>query len=162
MRKVLQGGVALLVVLVCVPAAAQASTRSAYSASTEGQVLGLLNGIRHEHGLSTLRGSVALRNAARSHSSDMLKRGYFEHNSPHESFDKRIRRYLKSPLVGENIAWGTGSYGTARGIVSLWMHSPAHRHIILMPSLHRVGLGVATGRLKGAPDAVMTTADFSA
>jgi uncharacterized protein YkwD len=162
MRKILQSCGVLLVALVCVPAAAQASGRSAYSASTEGQVLVLLNGIRHEHGLSRLMGSVALRNAARSHSSDMLKRGYFEHNSPNESFDKRIRRYLKSPLVGENIAWGTGSYGTARGIVSLWMHSPMHRHIILMSSLHRVGLGVATGKFKGAPSAVMTTADFSA
>ena len=42
----------------------------------------------------------------------------------------------------------------------LWMHSPAHRHVILMASLHRVGLGVATGSFAGADDAVMTTADF--
>lgn len=161
MRKILQGSLFALVVLVCLPAVSQASNRSSYRASTESQVLVLLNGIRHEHGLSSLTGSIALRNAARSHSSDMLKRGYFEHNSPRETFDKRIRRYLKSPLVGENIAWGTGSYGTAEGIVKLWMHSPAHRHIILMSSLHRVGLGIATGSFKGAQGAVMTTADFS-
>jgi uncharacterized protein YkwD len=161
MRRILQSSMFLLVVLVCIPAVSPASTRSAYSASTERQVLQLLNGIRHEHGLTSLTGSIALRNAARSHSSDMLKRGYFEHNSPNESFDKRIRRYLNSPLVGENIAWGTGHYGTAQGIVTLWMHSPAHRHVILMASLHRVGLGIATGSFAGAKDAVMTTADFS-
>jgi uncharacterized protein YkwD len=152
----------LLVALVCVPAGSQAASRSAFSSSTEGQVVVLLNNIRHEHGLSMLAGSTALRNAARSHSSDMLKRGYFEHNSPNEAFGTRIRRFLKSPLVGENIAWGTGSYGTAEGIVSLWMHSPAHRHIILMSSLHRVGLGIAKGSFRGANGAVMTTADFSA
>ena len=102
-----------------------------------------------------------MRSAARSHSSDMLARGYFEHNSPNETFDVRIRRFLKSPLVGENIAWGTGSYGTAEGIVKMWMHSPPHRHIILMGSLHRVGLGVATGSFQGSRSAVMATADFS-
>ena len=92
----------------------------------------------------------------------MLKRGYFEHNSPGEGFGSRIRRFLDSPLVGENIAWGTGRYGTAEGIVKLWMHSPPHRRIILMPSLHRVGLGIATGTFKGARDATMATADFAA
>jgi uncharacterized protein YkwD len=161
MRKVLQSSLFVLVALICVPAVSQASTRKAYSAGTEGQVLVLLNGIRHEHGLASLTGSVALRNAARSHSSDMLKRGYFAHNSPHQGFGARIRHFLDSPLVGENIAWGTGQYGTARGIVTAWMHSPEHRRIILMGSLHRVGLGVATGTFKGTHDAVMTTADFS-
>ena len=161
MRKILQSSLLVLVVLVCVPAVSQASTRSAYSGSTERRVLMLLNDIRHEHGLSPLAGSTALRGAAREHSADMLARGYFEHNSPSEAFDKRIRRFLKSPLVGENIAWGTGSYGTAEGIVSLWMHSPAHRHIILMRSLHRVGLGVAKGSFQDTPGVVMATADFS-
>ena len=161
MRKILQSSLFLLVALVCVPAVGQASTRSGYSASTEGQVVVLLNAIRHEHGLGTLTSSTALRKAARSHSSDMLAHGYFEHNSPNETFDVRIRRFLKSPLVGENIAWGTGSYGTAEGIVKLWMHSPPHRHIILMGSLHRVGLGIATGSFKGSRGAVMATADFS-
>jgi uncharacterized protein YkwD len=161
MRWTLPSSLLLLVVLVCIPALSPAATRSTYSASTERQVLQLLNGIRHEHGLTSLTGSIALRNAARSHSSDMLKRDYFEHNSPNETFDRRIRRYLESPLVGENIAWGTGRYGTAQGIVMLWMHSPAHRHVILMASLHRVGLGIATGSFAGADDAVMTTADFS-
>jgi uncharacterized protein YkwD len=161
MRRILLTSLFLVVALVCLPAVSSAATRSSYSASTESQVLRLLNGIRHEHGLSTLTSSVALRNAARSHSSDMLKRGYFEHNSPNETFDKRIHRYLKSPLVGENIAWGTGQYGTPQGIVTLWMHSPSHRHIILMSSLHRVGLGIARGSFEGAEGAVMTTADFS-
>ena len=161
MRKTLQGSWFILIALLCIPAAGQASNRASYSSSSESQVLLLLNGIRHQHGLPALAGSAALRGAAREHSADMLRRGYFEHDSPGESFDKRIHRYLASPLVGENIAWGTGSYGTPPGIVRMWMHSPAHRQIILMPALHRVGLGVATGSFQGADTAVMATADFS-
>jgi uncharacterized protein YkwD len=150
------------VVLVCVPAVGQAAGEASYSSSSESRVLVLLNDIRAEHGLSKLHSSAALRSAAREHSADMLARGYFEHDGPNESFDKRIRRHLKSSLVGENIAWGTGRYGSPEGIVSLWMHSPTHRHIILMPSLHRVGLGVAVGSFKGATGAFMATADFAA
>jgi uncharacterized protein YkwD len=162
MRKILQSALLLLVVLVCLPAAGQAAGETSYSGSTERSVLSLLNDVRHEHGLPAFVASSALRGAAREHSSDMLTHGYFEHNNPRESFDKRIRRFLKSPLVGENIAWGTGKYASAEGIVSLWMHSPPHRRIILMSTLRRVGLGVATGSFQGNPGAVMATADFSA
>jgi uncharacterized protein YkwD len=162
MRKILHSSLFLLVTLALVPAISQAANRSSYSSSTESRVLVLLNEIRHQHGLSPLQASTTLRGAAREHSSDMLKRGYFEHNSPNETFDKRIRRHLKSMLVGENIAWGSGSYASPAGIVSLWMHSPTHRHIILMGSLHRVGLGIAVGSFKGTNDVLMTTADFSA
>jgi uncharacterized protein YkwD len=162
MRKILQSSLFLLVALVCVPAVSQAAGMASYRAGSEARVLSLLNGIRHDHGLAPLTASTALRAAAREHSSDMLTRGYFAHDAPGESFGHRIRRHLASPLVGENIAWGTGSYGTPEGLVRLWMHSPAHRHIILMPSLHRIGLGVASGTFQGTPDAVMATADFSA
>jgi uncharacterized protein YkwD len=161
MRKILQSSLFLLVALVCVPAVSQAAVQTSYSASSESRVLVLLNGFRHEHGLPALAASSALRSAAREHSADMLARGYFAHDAPGETFGHRIRRHLASPLVGENIAWGTGRYGTPDGLVQLWMHSPEHRRIILMPSLHRVGLGVASGTFQGAPGAVMATADFS-
>ena len=161
MRRIAQSCMFLLVALLCVPAAGQAANQASFSSSSESQVLELLNEIRQEHGLSGLAGSAALRGAAREHSADMLQRDYFAHDSRNESFDKRIRRHLASSLVGENIAWGSGSYGTPAGIVKMWMHSPPHRHIILMPALHRVGLGVATGTFHGDPGTVMATADFS-
>jgi uncharacterized protein YkwD len=161
MRKAIPSSLLLLVALALVPAFADAAQRESYAASSESRVLVLLNHIRQAHGLSALLPSNALRGAAREHSSDMLEHGYFRHDSTTETFDKRIRRHLESPLVGENIAWGTGSYGTPEGLVSLWMHSPEHRHIILMPALHRIGLGIATGSFKGVPGAVMATADFA-
>ena len=73
----------------------------------------------------------------------MLHNNYFEHDGPNETWDARIARYLDSPLTGEDIAWGQGSYGSPAGIVSQWMHSPTHRAIILTAALHRIGLGLA-------------------
>jgi uncharacterized protein YkwD len=161
MRKVLQSVIVSFAVLL-VPAVSQAATKVTYQASSEQQVLLLLNQIRSQHGLSSLTASAPLRTAARFHSADMLQNSYFEHDGLNESWDARIARYLKSPAVGETIAWGSGSYGSAAGIVSMWMHSPPHRAIILTASLHRVGLGLALGTYAGTPGAVMATADFSA
>ena len=148
--------------LVVIPAVSQAATKSAKRAGSEQQVLVLLNEIRQQHGLSAFTASTQLRNAARFHSADMLQKGYFEHDSQNEAWDARVSRYIKAPLLGEDIAWGSGSYGTPEGIVSQWMHSPTHRAIILTAGLHRVGLGVATGTFDGTPGAVMVTADFAA
>ncbi|MDX6617705.1 MAG: hypothetical protein QOK36_91 [Gaiellales bacterium] len=161
MRKIILSLLVSLSLIVA-PAVSQAATKSSKRAGDEQQVLVLLNQIRQQHGLSSLTASSALRSAARAHSADMLERGYFDHNSPTEAWDARIARYLKSPLTGEDIAWGQGAYGTPEGIVSQWMHSPTHRAIILTAALHRVGLGLAVGTYDGSPGAVMATADFSA
>ena len=156
--SVLLAGIALLIV----PAVGQAGTKAPHRASGEQQVLNLLNDIRQQHGLSALTASTQLRTAARTHSDDMIQRAYFDHDSPNQAWDARVSRYLKSTLIGEDIAWGTGSYGTPEGIVSQWMHSTPHRRIILMAGMHRVGLGLSTGTFDGTPGATMATADFSA
>jgi uncharacterized protein YkwD len=148
--------------LLLVPIGTSARSQASFNSSTERVVFKLLNQIRREHKLPPFTFSVALRASAREHSADMLARHYFEHNSPDETFDHRIRRHLDSSLVGENIAWGTGRYATPEGLVKLWMHSPTHRHIILMGDLHRIGLGVAIGTFANSPDAAMATADFAA
>ena len=148
--------------LLLLPVGTSARSQASFRSSTERVVFKLLNQIRRDHKLPQFTFSAALRSSAREHSADMLSRHYFEHNSPNETFDHRIRRHLDSSLVGENIAWGTGRYATPEGLVNLWMHSPTHRHIILMRSLHRIGLGVAIGTFAGSPDAAMATADFAA
>jgi uncharacterized protein YkwD len=160
-RIIRLGLLPLLALLLAFPAGASARSGASYRSSTERSVFKLLNDVRRAHNLPPLAFSAALRAAAREHSSDMLARQYFEHDSPDEAFDARNRRHLKSNMVGENIAWGTGSYATPAGIVKLWMNSPGHRRIILMRSLKRVGLGVAIGKFDGSPQAAMATADFS-
>src|SRR4051812_41857474 len=139
MRKILISLLASVAIL-SIPAVSQAAHKSVkmtHSASSEQQVLGLLNIIRQQHGLTAFTASSQLHDAARSHSDDMIARGYFDHDSPNEAWDVRVARYMKSPLIGEDIAWGGGSFGTAEGIVSQWMHSAPHRHIILMAGMHR-------------------------
>jgi uncharacterized protein YkwD len=161
MRKSL-ASLAVSVALLVVPSVGQAAAKVTYKATSEQQVLVLLNQIRQQNGLSSLTMSAPLRSAARAHSADMLQKSYFDHNGPNEAWAARIARYLKSPLVGENIAWGAGAYGTPAAIVSQWMHSAPHRAIILTAGLHRVGLGLALGTFVGTPGAVMATADFAA
>ncbi len=149
-------------VLLAVPALGQAATKASKRAAGEQQVLVLLNDIRQQHGLTPFTANLQLRSAARFHSADMLQKGYFDHNSPNQAWDARVRGYLNAPLIGEDLAWGTGSYGTPEGIVSQWMHSSAHRAVILTAGLHRIGIGIATGTFDGSPGAAMATADFAA
>ena len=161
MRKIILSLVSSAALLL-VPAVGQAATKITYKATSEQQVITLLNQIRAQHNLTPLSANTQLRNAARAHSTDMLRRGFFDHNSPTETWDARIARYLKAPLTGENIAWGQGSSGSAAGIVKQWMNSPPHRAIILTAELKRVGLGLASGTFQGNPGAVIATADFAA
>jgi uncharacterized protein YkwD len=161
MRKIVLGLLASFAILAA-PTVSQAASTVTYQTTGEQQVLVLLNQIRAQHGLGSLTASAPLRTAARFHSADMLQHSYFEHDGLNESWDARVARYLRSSLIGETIAWGSGSSGSAAGIVSMWMHSPPHRAIILTGGLHRVGLGLALGTYAGTPGAVMATADFAA
>ena len=162
MRKILQSSLLLLVALVCLPAAGQAAGKASYSSSTERSVLALLNDIRHEHGLSSFVASTALREcrarALRGHAQARLLRAQRPDARRSTSASAATSRARSSARTSPG---APASYASAEGIVRLWMHSPPHRHIILMPTLHRVGLGVATGSFQGNPGAMMATADFS-
>lgn len=155
-------GIALGIAILIVPTVAQAATTVSYQTGGEQQMLALLNQIRAQRGLAALTASAPLRSAARAHSADMLAQGYFEHDSRGETWDARIARYLRSPLVGENIAFGQGPEASPAVIVSQWMRSAPHRAIILNAGLHRVGLGLALGTFGSTAGTVMATADFAA
>jgi uncharacterized protein YkwD len=125
------------------------------------------NAERRGHGLRKLRVDSLLSKAARRHSLDMVRRGYFAHTGPSgDTFVQRIRSagYLSSAhrwLVGENLAWGWGASGSPGGIVKAWLRSPEHRKILLRPSYREIGVGVALGgpRPQAVPEATFT-ADF--
>ena len=129
------------------------------------QLLHALNHARAVRGLHRLFGSAALRSAALRHSEDMMARAYFAHTSPTGS--TLASRIQHSGFVhgywwraGETLAWGTGSHATAKATVTAWLHSPAHRAILLSPNFHWVGIGRNCGRFIGHPDACVWTADF--
>jgi uncharacterized protein YkwD len=129
------------------------------------RLLVAINEVRAEHGLAPLRASRGLHRAAQRHSADMIARDYFGHTSPTGS--TLYYRIMHSGFVywgqwwaGENLAWGTGSYGTPSATVKMWLASPEHRAILLSSSYRLIGLGRSTGSFLGHSDAVVWTADF--
>jgi uncharacterized protein YkwD len=108
----------------------------------------LVNRERARHGERALIADRRLTRAARSHSHDMAVRHYFEHVSPDGQTPlQRIQESGFLPaghgyLIGENIAWGSGTLSTPAQIVRAWMHSPGHRANILNRRFRYTGMGV--------------------
>ena len=128
----------------------------------EHQVLAGINHFRARHGLRPLRASRALTAAADAHSRDMLRRRYYAHNTLNgRSWNRRIKRYVRAKMVGETLDLLFGPRGRrsdASIVVNDWMHSPAHRAVLLTPRLRRIGVARAARR-HGRP--VVFTADFA-
>ena len=64
--------------------------------------------------------------------------------------------------VGENIAYGSGDYGSPRDIVDSWMHSSGHRANILNGAYEHIGVAVASGTpgAERSRDGATYTTDF--
>jgi uncharacterized protein YkwD len=160
MRRLL----AVFCLLLIVPASGHAAPAPRANASAqERSVVTVLNEVRRAHRLPALRLAPSLVLAAREHSRDMVRRGYFGHGSASgQSFHRRVRRFHRSPVVAETIGWGCGAAGAPASIVRAWLRSPAHRAIILDRGLRVVGVGRAAGRFLGNRGASVYTADFAA
>jgi uncharacterized protein YkwD len=176
-RQLLAAGLAAAAVFGAAASPNQAAAATCAGASAEpGEasrpalaraLLCAINAERHRHGLPGVRPNARLEAAARRHSRDMVAGRYFSHTNRTGSRPAdRVRRtgYLRSAhswTVGENLAWGAGSLGSARGVVQAWMHSPGHRKVLLWPTFRDVGLGVALGAPRPLHrPAVTYTADF--
>jgi uncharacterized protein YkwD len=125
-----------------------------------------INQVRRDHGLRALHIAPGLRTAAQNHSNDMVNRDYFSHTSPAGS--TLYRRVVNSGFTtigswgaGENLAWGTGTYGSPRATVRMWLASPEHRANLLSRSWGWVGVGRRSGRFLGHSNAVVWTVDFA-
>ena len=111
----------------------------------------LVNGIRSAHGLRELRPSERLKSAAERHGADMVRRQYFDHDSPGgRSVTDRVRStgYLRGAgdwALGEDLGWGTGDLSTPAAIVQAWMDSPPHRAVILNRRYREAGVGIVHG-----------------
>ncbi len=138
------------------------------SADLSVAVLCLINRERANAGESALSASPQLAAAAAGHSADMVAQRYFSHDSlDGRSFIDRIRAAGWSTsgswTAGENIAWGSGSYGTPAQIVTSWMNSPGHRANILNARFREAGVGVAAGAPQRTSMSAFTyTMDFGA
>ena len=117
-----------------------------------------MNRVRAQHGLGALRFDSHLQRAARAHSREMVASNTFSHGA----FGSRMLQFaVTGSVAGENLAWGTGSRGTPRGIVASWLASPEHRANLLRPSFVRVGVGDLRSSFLGHRGAQVVTADFA-
>jgi uncharacterized protein YkwD len=118
-------------------------------ARTRSLTLCLLNEERAAKGLAPLRYEARLELASQRHSEDMVRRRYFEHDTP-EGLAPQARILAtgypaNNAYTGENLAWGERSESSPAEIVDAWMHSPGHRENILRPAFAEVGVGVVMG-----------------
>lgn len=145
--------------LVSSPGAVSSNlARQAQLSGQEQSLLNAINRVRARHGRQPLRIASPLQRAARSHSNAMLRTGNFTHGD----WYRRLRRNgARGRTLGETIAWGVGTDGTAAAIVRMWLASPPHRATMLHRGFRYVGVGVASGTFSGFGGASLATADFA-
>jgi uncharacterized protein YkwD len=144
---------ALAALLLVLPTTAVAGLTRAESA-----LLREINHVRAAHGLRPLAPETHLERAANAHTREMVRSNIFAHGA----FVTRLLEFnVNASTAGENLAWGTGSLGSARGIVAAWLASPDHRANLLGRSYRRVGVGELVGTFQGCSHARVVTADFA-
>jgi uncharacterized protein YkwD len=124
----------LIAALTLLPAAA------ATAASPQRKAISELNQIRHANGLPSLRPSPSLHRSSTRYARHMVSADYFGHSS-------RIAVSSSFGRAGETLAMHSG-WGPEPGVtMSQWMHSSAHRSVLLSRSYRSVGMGIARGRI---------------
>lgn len=117
----------------------------------------LLNYARRKAGLAALTDLQKLDGAADNKAGDILRCNQFSHEACGRDFLYWFNRsgYTNARCwwVGENLAWGTGSLGSARSIMSAWLHSPDHRANLLSTQYTQYGMGLRVGSLSGNSNA---------
>jgi uncharacterized protein YkwD len=125
---------------------------------SELSLLRAVNAARGSYHLAPLRVDAALTRAARAHTAEMVRTNVFAHGA----FSARMRLFhVRGPVTGENLAWGSGPYGTAHSIVQMWLNSAPHRANLLRPGFRRIGIGAMIGSFQGESGATVVTADFA-
>jgi uncharacterized protein YkwD len=116
-----------------------------------------INSTRAAHGLRPVTLQVNLVIAARYHSRDMVKHGFFAHGD----FAGRLQRFGVEPgLVGEDLGWDARVGSAVPHLLAAWLKSRPHRDVLLNPRYRTVGIGVTTGPFAGHSRALVVTADF--
>jgi uncharacterized protein YkwD len=117
-------------------------------AAVDAATLCLIDRIRAQHGLHTLRANTQLHAVAASQVASMLRWNYFADIRPSGQTPLALvavtpyRVHASQISVGQNIAWSSGGSGTPGHIVAEWMASPPHRAIILSGKYRDAGVAV--------------------
>jgi uncharacterized protein YkwD len=135
----------------------------------ESQLLGAINGVRARRGLRPFRLSRGLTAAADQHSTSMVQKGYFTHESANGgAFWKRIASFYgyhgyRNWSVGENILWASPDVSSAEAL-HMWMTSPEHRANLLDRTWREIGISAvhvpSAPGVYGGDEVTVVTADF--
>ncbi len=142
---------------------ANQTERGASAAAQERAMRCMTDFARRRAGMVGLVNARALDRSALDKSGDILRCDSFSHTACGRAFSFWMRRvsYLPAPCwrVGENLAWGTGSYDSVRSIFRAWIHSPEHRANIL-GHYTQIGVGLRVGDLGGDQEVHVWTQHF--
>jgi uncharacterized protein YkwD len=131
------------------------------AAAEEAAMLCLTNYARAQAGAPALEPTATLEDSASEKAEDIFRCDSFSHYACGREFTYWIRAngYLASECwhVGENLAWGTGEYGTVASIFRAWLRSTEHRENLLDPQFTQVGIDLMVGSLEGASSAHVWT-----
>jgi uncharacterized protein YkwD len=129
-------------------------------------MLCLTNYARKRSGLPALSPNPALDEAGNAKLAADVSCREFSHTPCGHPFTDVFATYLKGAAgydVGENIAWGTGAYGTPRQTMNSWLHSPEHRKNILTGRFRELGIGYLPNRaFRGYAGATLWSQEFGA
>jgi uncharacterized protein YkwD len=124
----------------------------------------LTNYARDRAGLPPLQLNAKLNAAGDAKLAADVSCAEFSHTPCGRPFETVFADYVRETsryAIGENIAWGTGSFGTPRGAMDAWLHSTAHRENILTPGFTELGIGYLTGQtFEGRAGATLWSQEF--
>lgn len=115
--------------------------------TSEGMMVNLVNKERTSRGFKALVADLKLRDIARAHSVDMLKRGYFSHYSPEglSVADRTLNAGIDFLVIGENLAYAPSVELAHQGLIN----SEGHRANILSKDYGKIGIGTVDGGVYG-------------
>lgn len=150
--------------LVAPPSACPHQTDLGDSSAVQERAMRCMTDYARGHdGLGTLANAADLDRSAGKKSGDIIRCDSFSHYACGRQFTYWMQRsgYLAARCwrAGENIAWGTGSYGSVRSIFVAWLHSPEHR-ANLLGRYSSIGIALRIGNLEGHRGAHIWTQDF--
>jgi uncharacterized protein YkwD len=138
------------------------STAGAHSLRATQSVESAINSMRAQHGCGPLRFHLGLSLSAGRQARLLLADGELNHDAGSPMPERLHRAAPSASLLGEDLAWGTGSAARPKSIVRAWMHSPMHRQIMLDCRFSQLGVGIAAGRFgHRGTRATVYAADFA-
>jgi len=125
-----------------------------FSTVTVNRIVELTNKARIDAGASILSHNNLLDESAMLKAKDMVKYGYFDHDSPQgvdpwEWFRQAGYNYT---YAGENLAM---NFSDAEEAIEAWLQSPTHRENMLNNNYNEIGVAVLVGEIEGRQTTVV-------